>query len=203
MTPAALVRKYFSKRVDIDNHQGAGAYGRYIKLSSKYGAKILTSASGSSSDFDQCKTIKELKKSRVWKAARKEMECMIKARSLISRKFLIPACYGIAPVKVTLQFPFCHDEYCFDEHKTINCWLPAIFVEHIEGKRLGDQRDYTEDHVEKLEQFLYLHGIKNDDIHDENVMIRHKNSKHKSRLVLIDWTPEYVHFDRHGKSDFI
>lgn len=147
------------------NSYSNGAFCSYYLYNATQGIKVFYS--------DGHKTIKALRKSRVWKRATKENSTIKKCKL---RYYYIPEAYGTYPIKI-------RDRY-----------YPGIVMQHIYGKTLSEM-NYSDDiwkHIINVTtRALKYRGIQHDDLHKGNI-IWNIDTK---RYYVLDFTPEYIWLD--------
>lgn len=132
--------KLLSKNISKTDYSGKGAYGRYYKLSSKKGIKLLEDKYITYDDALNGYRIKE---------AIKEVELLREAKSRYKN---IPTCYGIKIIEKQGIFRI------------------GIVMQHLGETTAMDVEGFTDEKKCKLEKDLLDIGIKHRDLHLGNIM---------------------------------
>lgn len=129
--------------ISLTNKQASsgGCYGRYYKIDSKIGLKVLRGKGSGSID--------KLLRSRQWREAKREAKLL----ELAQATGIVPKCYGVFIVEKDGRF------------------FAGIAMQHLGNTTLGESSisywDIAEDVNDKLDSVGIAHG----DLHDENMMV--------------------------------
>lgn len=147
-------------RVLSRSYRDEGVFATYHKLKGNKGVKVIKDG------FD---SLTELKNSRSWKCAVKELKLLKRAR----KSGVTPKAYQVVAVK---KWDECNGTLLY----------PGIVMEHIKGEKINtDGADFMID--DALKQLKNKAGLVHNDIHDDNIIV--KKTKHGWKLYLIDFSP--------------
>ena len=153
----------------------SGAYGRYIKINSQQGVKLIEDCDSDSHGHDEVFSNKSsLTKSALWRAAKKEFSFL----KTLESTGLVPKTYKLTPVY----------------QSETSTWVPGIIMEHIEGKTLSVARGKefkigkkkvvlskkerkafqgtpNEKILDPIIKSFKNKGVSHNDLHDQNIII--------------------------------
>lgn len=161
-----LLYRNLKKSINLTgyNNLSGGAFSNYYKYNNSQGIKVLYS--------DGHKTIKALRKSRVWQRATKENTTLKKCRQRYS---FIPNAYGVFPIKIGKYY------------------YPGICMQHISGITLNSLSKNNSDEwlkiYKNIDRCLRKRGIYHDDLHPGNIMLSN------NVYYVIDFTHDLIWLD--------
>ncbi len=173
-----------------------GAFSTYYDFGNGVGAKVILKWCLSHSQ-QIYKSKKALLKSRLWKAARREVKFLCQAE----KSGLAPKFYGLRAIKMTNLNHF--DDWFGMSVCAKYSWCPAIFMEHIEGMKLDTFIPGAWDSKEDKERQAILRDVrtkmlkearlKMSDIQEDNVIVVpfENHPLEIKNIRVIDFTPVF------------